>query len=200
MIEPDVLTRLPDTAHAEMDARIAAAFSDDAKSVDVNRLLEEVEAANEVADAAAGEARALALNPRLTADEVKLARREMEDSAFRRDRLKEARKKLAERVANLKALEKERVQRANHERVSAERNRLAEEMSRMIEPIVQVAHLVRQIDLCDRQSGRLNATSVRLGHIRPVLSGAAPAVATLFQDAVVWDAFAAVAKVTSKAA
>jgi hypothetical protein len=107
--------------------------------------------------------------------------------------LNEARKKLAERVENLKALEKERVQRADHERVSAERAKLAEAMDRMVEPIVQIAQLVRQIDLCDRQIGRLNATSVRLGHIRPVLSGAAPPITTLFKDAVVWDEFIAVA-------
>jgi hypothetical protein len=173
--------------------RIAAAFAGSAKSVDVSRLLEEVEAANEVADAAAGEARALALDPLLSADDVKLARREMDDAVFRRDRLSAAKKKLAERVEALKALEKERVQRADHERVSAERNRLAEEMSRMAEPIVQIAQLVRQIDRCDREIGRLNATSVRLGHIRPTLAGAAPVIAALLRDAIVWDAFIAVA-------
>ena len=40
---------------------------------------------------------------------------------------------------------------------------------------------------------RLNATSTaKFGHIRLVLSGAAPAITALFQDAVVWDAFIAV--------
>ena len=64
----------------------------------------------------------------------------------------------------------------------------------MAEPIARIAHLVRQIDLCDREIGRLNATSaLGLGYIRPVLSGAAPAVAILFGDAIVWDAFIAVA-------
>jgi hypothetical protein len=38
----DVLQRLPDSA--ELDARIAAAFAEDAESVDVSRLLPEVEA------------------------------------------------------------------------------------------------------------------------------------------------------------
>jgi hypothetical protein len=125
VIDPSALTRVPDAARAkateEMDARIAEAFGESAKSVDVSRLLEEVETATEAADAAAGEARALALDPRLTPDDVKLARREMDDAAFARDRLNEARKKLAERIETLKALEKERVQRADHERVSADR-------------------------------------------------------------------------------
>jgi chromosome segregation ATPase len=127
-------------------------------------------------------------------DDVKLARRERADATFHRDRLREAATKLAERVEALKALEADRRLQAEHERVSAERDRLAEEMERTADPIAQIAHLVRQIEACDREIGRLNATSAaKFGHIRIVLSGAAPAVATLFQDAVVWDAFIAVA-------
>jgi hypothetical protein len=195
MINPDVLARLPDAARAkaaeELDARIAAAIAADAKSVDVHLLLQEVEAATEAADAAAGAARALALGPLV--EDVTVARRAMDDAAFKRDRLTEAAKRLGVRVDELKALEKDRAQRANHERVLAERNRLADEMGRFAEPLVQVAHLVRQIDLCDRQIGRLNATSVGLGYIRPTLAGAVPTIARLFQDAVVGDAFVAVA-------
>jgi hypothetical protein len=44
----------------------------------------------------------------------------MDDAAFKRDRLIEAAKRLDERVDELKALEKTRDQRAEHERVSAE--------------------------------------------------------------------------------
>ena len=93
-------------------------------------------------------------------------------------------------------IRKER-QQAAHEQVSAERAKLAEAMDRMAEPIVQIAQIVGQIDRCDREIGRLNATSVRLGHIRPVLSGTAPALAALFGDAIVWDAFIAVAGLQS---
>ena len=88
-----------------MDARIAAAFADDAKSADVSRLLPEVEAAAQAADAATGEARSRALDPLLSRDDVKLARRDMEDAVFTRDRLHEARTKLAERIEALKALD-----------------------------------------------------------------------------------------------
>ena len=67
-------------------------------------------------------------------------------------------------------------------------------------PIVQIAHLVRQIEACDREIGRLNATSAaKFGHIRIVLSGAAPAITALFQDALVWDTFIAVAGLQSTA-
>ena len=58
--------------------------------------------------------------------------------------------------------------------------------------------LFSQIDACDREIGRLNAISTaKFGHIPIVLSGAAPAIAALFQDAVVWDAFIAVAGLQS---
>jgi hypothetical protein len=189
MIEPDAASA---NATEELDARITQALGEDAKSVDVHLLLQEVEAATEAADAAAGAARLLALDPLV--EDVIVARRAMDDAAFKRDRLTEAAKRLAARVDELKALERDRAQRAEHERVSAERNRLAEEMSRMAEPIVQIAQLVRQIDLCDRQIGRLNATSqAKLGYIRPTLAGAAPVIAALLRDAIVWDAFIAVA-------
>ena len=170
MIASDVLQHLPDST--ELDARIVAAFAEGAKSVDVSRLLPEVEAAANAADAAAGEARARALDPLLSRDEVKLARREMEDAAFMRDRLHEAGTKLAERVEALKALEADRRLQAEHERVLAERDRLAEEMEGMAEPIAQIAHLVVEIEEVDRLIGRLNATSaLQHGHIAPVLIG-----------------------------
>ena len=155
-------------------------------------MLADVEAAAKAAEAAAEHATERALDPLV--DDVIVARGAMLEAAFKRDRLIEAAKRLGVRVDELKALERERTQRAEHDRVLADRNGLAEEMARMAEPIARIAHLVRQIDLCDREIGRLNATSaLGLGYIRPVLSGAAPAVAILLQDAVVWDAFIAVA-------
>jgi predicted metal-dependent hydrolase len=182
----------------ELDGRIAAAFSDAAKSGDAARLLAEVKEATSAAELAAETARKHALDPLMSGDDLKLARREMDDAAFKQDRLQEASAKLAERVEALKALEADRRMWEEHERVLDERDRLAEEMEHMADSIAQIAHLVRQIEACDREIGRLNATSAaKFGHIRIVLSGAAPAVATLFQDAVVWDAFIAVAGLKS---
>ena len=64
--------------------------------------------------------------------------------------------------------------------------------------IAQIARTVSRIAICDREIGRLNATSTsKFGHIRPVLSGAAPAITALFQEGVVWDAFIAVAGLQS---
>jgi hypothetical protein len=115
-----------------------------------------------------------------------VARRVMDDAAFQRDRLVEAAKRLDVRVDELKALEKARAQRAEHDRALARRNQLAEEMKGMAESIINIADLVREIDECEREIGRINATSaLQLGYIPLVLSGAAPAVRSLFQDAVV---------------
>jgi hypothetical protein len=192
MIAPDVRAGLPDPA---LEVRIAAAFREDATSVDVSRLLPEVEAAAKAADAAADEARARALDPLLSGDDLNLARAEMEDANFTRDRLREAGAKLAERIEALKALEADRLARADHDRVLAERDKLAAEMGGMADAIALIAHLVRQIEACDREIRRLNnATSTaKFGHIPFVLSGAAPAIATLFCDCLVTDAFVAVA-------
>jgi hypothetical protein len=158
----------------ELDGRLVAAFSDAAKSGDAARLLAEVKEATSAAELAAETARKHALDPLLSGDDLKLARRDMEDAAFTRDRLHEAGKKLAERIEALKTLEADRRLQAEHERVLAERDWLAEEMERMAGPMAQIAHLVRQIEACDREIGRLNAISAaKFGHIRIVLSGSA---------------------------
>ena len=145
------------TSAGEMDARIAAAFTDGATSDDVGRLLAEVEAAANAADAVAKEARTRALDPLLPCDAVTVARREMDDAEFTRDRLTEAARRLGERVAELRAFEKASAQRAAHERISAERDRLAAELERMAKPIAEVAGLVAQIDACNREIRNINA-------------------------------------------
>jgi hypothetical protein len=166
----------------ELEARIASAFAEDAKSDDVRSVLADVEAAAKAAEAAAEVARSRALDP--LAEDVIAARQTMDDAAFKRDRLAEAASRLAQRVGALRALEADRRRQAELERVLAERNRLAEEMARMVEPIVQIAHLVSRIDACDREIRSLN-----FSHVRPVLAGASPVIATLFGEVFVWDAF-----------
>lgn len=125
----------------------------------------------------------------------------MEDAAFTRDRLHQAGAKLAERVEALRALEADRCLQVEHDRVSAERDRLGEAMNCLVKPILQIARLVVEIEAVDREIGRLNATSaLRHGHIAPVLIGSPQAVQVLFADALVRDGFAAVANLASKAA
>jgi hypothetical protein len=166
--------RLPDAA---LDARIGAVFGGDAESGDAARLLAEVKEATSAAELAAETARKHALDPLLSGDDLKLARREMEDASFLRDRLTEAASRLGERVGELKALEADSRIGAEHERVETERDQLAEEMEGMADPIVQIAHLVSQIEACDCEIGRLNArAALRHGRIPLVLAGATPAI------------------------
>ena len=163
----------------EMDERIAAAFTDGATSDDVGRLLAEVEGAANGADTVAEEARTRALDPLLSRDDVNHARRQMEEEAFRRDRLSEAARRLGERLKELRASEKAGALRADHARAQAERDRLAAELERMAEPIAELAGLIARIEACDREIRNINATTgLALGHIRPVLAGAAPVIAT----------------------
>jgi hypothetical protein len=185
----------------ELDRRIAEVFSQDAESGDAARLLAEVNEATSAAELAAETARKDALDPLLSGDDLKLARREMDDAAFKQDRLQEASAKLTERVEALKALEADCRMRAEHERVEAERDKLAGEMNRMVKPILQIAHLVIEIEAVDGLIGRMNAISaLEHGHIAPVLLGSPPAVQVLIADALLMDRFAAVASLTTKAA
>jgi hypothetical protein len=179
----------------EMDERIAAAFTEAATSDDVGRLLVDVEAAANAADGVAKEARVRALDPLLASDAVTVARREMDDASFTRDRLTEAARRLGERLNELRVLETARAQRAEHRRVCKPNGSSWRRIwsARMAKPIAEIAGLVAQIDACDREIRNLNAkTGLALGHIRPVLAGAAPVIATLLGDGVVWDAFISV--------
>jgi hypothetical protein len=79
--------------------------------------------------------------------------------------------------------------RSELERVGSERNRLAEELSLFREPIIELAHLAKRIDACDREARSLGLTSVR-----PVLASAPPEIATLLGEVFVFDAFLALAR------
>ena len=127
-----------------------------------------------------------ALDP--STPDVPAARKAMDDAVFEHDRLAEVAKRLARRVIAAVAREAAEHRRAELERVLAKRNQLAEEMASMVEPIMQIAHLVSRIDACDREIRSLNFTQVR-----HVLAEAPPEITTLFGETFVWDAFQAVA-------
>ncbi|HMF29765.1 MAG TPA: hypothetical protein VKE42_13385, partial [Candidatus Cybelea sp.] len=81
---------------ASLDERIAVAFRDGVRSGDVADLIQEAEAAAAQSADAAERARNQALDP--SATDVTAVRREMEDAAFRRDRLQTATTRLRERL------------------------------------------------------------------------------------------------------
>ena len=167
--------------------RIASAFAEDAKSDLVRSVLADVEAARGAAEAAAESARSRALDP--STGDVPAARKTMDDAVFERDRLAEVARRLAPRVAEAAAREAARLRRSELERVTSERNRLAEEMRLMREPIIEVAHLVKRIDALDREVRGLGFTQVR-----PVLASAPSEIAKLFGEVLIFDGFLALAR------
>ena len=121
------------------------------------------------------------------------ARRTMDDAAFRRDRMTEAARQLAQRVGALRAREADRRKRAELERVSAERNRLVEELADMRASIVALARLVARVDALDREIKSLGFTQVR-----HVLASASPEIAALLGESFTYDGFLALARRDSR--
>ena len=137
---------------SDLDTRIVKAFRDGAKSSDVSKLIEEAKAAAVASGDAAERSRKRALDPTMPPAEVAAARREMEDAAFRRDRLEVAVQKLGDRLNELRAEEEDQRRRLAYDKVKAERDGLADELARVYPPIVsQLKDLLSRIAENDRQ-------------------------------------------------
>ena len=186
-----------DPGPAGMDERIASALTDDAVRSDaVAALLVEAEAGALAADAVAKTARQRAIDPLLTTNDLKVARGDMVDAEFERDRMAEAARRLGQRLVEVKAIEIARAQRAEHDKWQAERDRLSAKLASLSGPLGEIAALMREIDGCERWLKRLNATTgPTLGFIMPVMAGAGPVVSAVFRDGVVADSFVAAAAV-----
>ena len=142
----------------DLDDRIAAAFLQGAKSVDVATLVEEASEAAAAADEAAGNARARALDPTLTAVHAAAARAEMEDAAFNRDRLTEAVRRLGERLLELHQQEEQARRRMMYEKARAHRDELAAELTRVYPPAAaQLAELLARVVASDEEIDYINA-------------------------------------------
>ncbi len=140
-----------------LDDRIAAAFSTGMKSGDVPELIGEAEAASTSAGEAAQCARAQALDPALSAEKVTVARREMDDAMFRRDRMQMAVTKLGERLRELKAEEEDHRRWLAYEMAKAARDKLAAELKEMYPALAaRLADLAARIDANDREVEKSN--------------------------------------------
>ena len=96
--DPSVIT----VKQIDLDARIAAAFADGAKSNDVATLIKDTEHGVASASDQAEQAHYHAFDPTLSGSELRDARKSMDEAAFRRDRLQAAMARLRERLAQLK--------------------------------------------------------------------------------------------------
>src|SRR5260370_15442921 len=94
-----------DAMVGDLESRIMAAFAEGATSDAVATVLAEAKEAASAAGDAAEKARTWALDRSLSAPDLPVARREMQDAAFTRDRLQAAAKRLGERLQELRAQE-----------------------------------------------------------------------------------------------
>lgn len=147
-----------------LDDRIAAAFTADTTSESVATLIGKVETAAATADHAAQHARSRALDPALSAAEVAAARREMDDAAFRRERMQTAVAKLGERLAELKSQEEQARRRAAYDAAIIERDKLAAEMAEVYPRLAnKLADLAARVDASDRELTRINTRALPNG-------------------------------------
>ena len=141
-----------------LDERIAAAFTDGGTRSDhVSQLIVEVEAAAAAADAAAKSGREEALDPALSPADVAAARREMEDAAFRRDRMQTAVVKLGERLGELRRKEEDKRRWIVYEKARAQRDKLAVELKEVYPSLAaRLADLAARVSANDREIEHIN--------------------------------------------
>lgn len=149
---------------SDLDERIAAAFQTGVSSGTVAKLIKEAEAAAVASDEAAQRARVRALDPALHSPDVTAARREMEDAAFRRDRLQTAAQKLGDRFRELQKQEENERRQIAYDRIKAERNALAEELRQLYPGFAeQLGKLLARIEANDREVEFVNRNLPRGG-------------------------------------
>jgi Thiamine pyrophosphate enzyme, central domain len=157
----------PKLAGSDLDDRIAAAFGDGVTSAHVAILIAEAERAAVASGESAEHARGLALDPALTAGAVAEARQEMEDSAFRRERLQAAVTRLKERLREVRALEENQQRLITYEKTKAERDSLAAELRASYPNIeARLGELIAKIEASDRMVEFVNTHGLPTGAVR----------------------------------
>jgi hypothetical protein len=139
-----------------IDQRIAAAFGNKVTSADVANLIQDVELALIEAGEASNLARAQALSPLLSMDEVAVARQLMQDAQFRQCRLEIAITKLRERLNWLRAQEEDAKRRAVYDQVQEQRDALAKELADTYPELAsKLAEILGRIVANDAEIARL---------------------------------------------
>jgi hypothetical protein len=151
----------------DLEERIAAAFNNGVNSADVETLIKAAEAASVSANERAERARTRALDPALASNVVIEARRQMEDAAFRRDRMATAVEQLRARRLVVKADEEDARRLRIYEDAKAERDRLAEELREFYPGVAErLAELLARIAANDAAVERINAHGLPRNHGR----------------------------------
>jgi hypothetical protein len=151
----------------DLDDRIAAVFSDSVQSGVVSALIEETEAASLAYGEVASRARERALDPALMAKAVAEARREMDDAAFKRERLQTAVTRLQARLKEVKAREEDQRRWLLYKKLKDERDRLVVELKAIYPGIeAKLGPLISDLERNEREinfvNGQLPTGAARL--------------------------------------
>jgi len=145
-------------------SRIAAAFAIGAKSADVATLIKNTERAASSAAELAEQARNHALDPTLSGNQLKDARKCMDDAAFKRDRLQAALGKLKERLKQLLEQEENAQRQVIYDKLEAERDQLAKEYADLYPTVAQkLAEVLSRIAANDREVDYINKHALPKG-------------------------------------
>jgi len=147
-----------------LEQRIATALSSDTTSDVVEKLITEVEVTAVTADAAAERAGDRALDPTVIDPAT---RREAEDAAFTRDRLRAALPRLQERLQQIQAAEYAARWEAEFEQVEGRRNELAQEFAATYPRFAaQLVELFSRAEAVDKEVSRVNGSAPAGEHRR----------------------------------
>jgi hypothetical protein len=144
----------------DLESRIAAAFTPDARSSDFPSLIADAEAASKTATTKADAAKVRALDPTTPIAEVTTARRAMEDAVFTSDRMNVAATRLRERYRQVSAAEENARRLIEYDRVTSERDRLAEELAKVYPTMATT--LADLVDRIAANNNEINAVNNRL--------------------------------------
>jgi DNA repair exonuclease SbcCD ATPase subunit len=148
----------------DLDDRIALAFADTVKSGVIAALIAEAEGAALASGEAAERAKQRALDPALTANAVAEARREMDDAAFKRERLQTAVTRLQTRLKEVKAREENERRWTVYEALKAERDKLAAELKAIYPAIeAQLGELIGKLEKNEREINFVNGHQLPTG-------------------------------------
>ncbi len=137
----------------DLETRIADAFATEMTSQQLAELLVEVEQADEAAKAASQKASEIALDPATRPEAVTTARKDMQDTDFRRDRFERARVKLSELKAAAISREQRAAREREHSAAIAERDQLVKDLQEYDALARRIAGLLN----------RLQASNARVG-------------------------------------
>lgn len=155
----------------KFEGRIAEAFTLCPPSVEIETLLSDVAAATKEIDIDMALVRERALDPTIIGTDAHAARNELNDLAFRLDRLQEAERRLRDLLQVAKDSERQAKRQEEYDLARKERDDLATELAEVYPRMSEkLAELARRIRASDERIERLNHRALPNGasYLQPV--------------------------------